>query len=456
MSGPWSSLRNRIAIVASAVTLFVLLLVSGLLFAGYQRQLDAAVDVALREEIGDVQRELVVTFGANRRPRTGRGVDPDALQGFVQRSGNNFQLVRTNGEVLLAAGTLSDEVPIVPIDQLFAEDDSGDFRTVEDERGRRFRVVSSQVGRQQALIVGYSLSDVDRASTALRRSLLVVIPLLAALLGMLIWFFVGRALAPVEHMRREVDAISATELDARVTTPEASELNALATTMNSMLERIETSVVKQQQFVSDASHELRSPLTGIRGQLEVNLQHPNAPGRSEADAEILDETIRMQTLVEDLLALARSDQGQQHVPMEILDLDDIVQAEVARQRAGTGILVEARNVSAVQLRANPSQMNRLVRNLVSNAIRHADSVVTVSLIEIAGIATLAVSDDGPGVPETMRESIFERFTRSDDARDRDSGGSGLGLAICRSIADAHGGSIELEPPSRFVVRLPVR
>jgi len=137
------------------------------------------------------------------------------------------------------------------------------------------------------------------------------------------------------------------------------------------------------------------------------------------------------------------------------DIDDLVLQEVARQRAATAVVINAAAVAPVQALANESQITRLVRNLVSNAVRHARSVVTVELAVINDGIALAVSDDGPGVPENMRPSIFERFTRSDEARDRDSGGSGLGLAISMSIAKAHGGTIELEPPSRFVVRLPM-
>ncbi len=455
MSTIWDSLRNRIAMVATAVTLVLLILVAALLLAAQQRQLDQAVDTALRAEVSDVQRDLTITFRSfdGRRPRANQ-LDAAQLERFVRNSPNNFQLVTRNGDVALAAGRFSQETPIIDAADLFAANDDGAFQTVADPDGNRFRVVSTDVGAQRALIVGYSLADVDQAQRALRRTLLIVLPSLAVLLGVLIWFFVGRALAPVELMRREVDAISAEELGARVSTPDTEELSALATTMNSMLSRLEASSTKQQQFVSDASHELRSPLTGIRSQMEVNIAHPGAPGRGEAERDILNETIRMQALVEDLLTLARSDQGQQHVPKELLDLDDVVLAEVNRQRRSTTTSIDTAAVSAAQVTGNADQLTRLVRNLVSNALRHSVREVTVSVRQVGGNVQLMVADDGSGVPEALREGIFERFTRSNDARDRDSGGSGLGLAICKTIAEGHEGSIHLEPPNQFVITLP--
>ncbi len=456
MSTVWGSLRNRIALVATGVTLVLLTLVAALLLVSQQRQLDAAVDSALRAEVAEVQRDLAITFGRSldgRRPRS-NVLDAAQLERFVRNSSNNFQLVTRNGDVALAAGRFSEQTPIIDSVDLFAPNQDGAFQTVVDSDGNRFRVVSADVGAQRALIVGYSMADVDQAQRALRRALAVVLPSLAVLLGMLIWFFVGRALAPVELMRREVDAISAEELHARVSTPDTEELSALAATMNSMLSRLETSSTKQQQFVSDASHELRSPLTGIRSQMEVNIAHPDAPGREEAERDILNETIRMQALVEDLLALARSDQGQQHIPMELLDLDDVVLAEVDRQRRSTTTSIDTSAVSASQVTGNGDQLTRLIRNLLSNALRHSVRQVTVSVSQAGGNVQFTVADDGSGVPEALRDGIFERFTRSTDARDRDSGGSGLGLAICRTIAEGHGGSIHLEPPNRFVVTLP--
>ncbi len=447
----WASLRNRIALVATGVTFVVLVLVAALLVQNQQRTLDAAVDAALASEIDNLQRDLAINFGRGSRRQRPQVVSLEQLRRFAQSSNNNFQWIGEDGAVILGVGGFNTQIPILTGDRL--QDDSGTYLTISDLENKRFRVVSSPVG-EGTLVVGYSLADVDEAQRSLTRTLMFTLPALALLLGLLIWFFVGRALAPVERMRREVDGISAQDLDWRVSTPRTTELSSLASTMNRMLGRIQDSLTKQQRFVSDASHELRSPLTGIRGQLEVNIAHPDAPGREESEREMLEETIRMQSLVEDLLALARSDHGHQHVPMGLVDLDDVVNDEVRRQRRSSDKTINAR-LEPVQVVGNSDQLTRVVRNLIDNANRHAVAAIEVNVVDRGGIAHLHVSDDGPGVPENMRSGIFERFTRSDEARDRDSGGSGLGLSICQTIVDAHGGSIALEPPSRFVVELPV-
>ncbi len=449
----WRSLRARITIVATGVTLVMLLVVAGSLLVAQQRQLDAAVDAALQDSVDDAQLELGVSFRAPRG--RSRPINREALRLLAA----NSQLIRANGVVEISTGDLQGRTAIIAPEVLFSGGATGDFLTVAGQDGERFRVAATPVGNNFALVVGYSMADVDESQRALRRSLLVLLPLLAGLLGLLIWVITGRALQPVESMRSEVDAISSKELHTRLTTPDTTELSKLAATLNSMLDRIQGSVEAQQRFVADASHELRSPLTGIRSQLEVNIAHPRAPGRSGAEQDMLAETIRMQALVEDLLVLARSDQDGVHIPMENVDLDDLVLSEVSSQRNASECSIDAHAVSAAQVMGNADQLRRVVRNVLSNAVRHCEFNVSVSLSESGGLVSLVVEDDGPGVPEHLRERIFERFTRSDEARDRDSGGSGLGLAISRAILENHGGTITLQAAdsrgARFVIKLPV-
>ncbi len=448
----WSSLRARITVIASGITLVILVLVSmGMLFA-QQRQLDNAVDAALEESIVDVQTELRITID---RRRTNRAVNLDVFRVLASNSNRDLQLIRSDGVVEVGTGELADQRPIVDPSSSLAT--GGGFETVTAPDGERFRVVTTQIGTERVLVVGYSMADVDAAQRALRRNLLVTLPVLAALLGVLIWQVVGRALEPVESMRGEVDAISTSDLSRRVTRPDTTELSRLAETMNSMLHRIQSSVEQQQRFVADASHELRSPLAGIRGQLEVNIAHPEAAGREEAESDMLAETIRMQALVEDLLALARADRGHRILQRRPVDLDDLVLEEAASLARRTACVIDTSAVSAAQVGGDAEQLRRVVRNLLTNAVRHARSAVLVSLSETAEGAELIVVDDGPGVPAELSERIFERFTRSDDARARETGGSGLGLAISRAIVEAHGGTIALEQSdggARFAVRLP--
>ncbi|NNF53269.1 MAG: HAMP domain-containing histidine kinase [Acidimicrobiales bacterium] len=446
------SLRTRITLLATGFTFAVLLLVAGSLIAAQQRQLNDAVDAALSDAVADAQLELGVTFRSSGGVRRG-SISREAVRILA----TNSQLIRADGRIEVATGDLRDVEAILDPETAFSDELAGQFRTVVSNRGDRFRVAATPVGENFALIIGYSMADVDESQEALRRSLMVILPFLAGLLAFLLWIVTGRALRPVEAMRREADAISSSQLQTRLTAPRTEELGRLAQTLNAMLERIQNSVEAQQQFVADASHELRSPLTGIRSQLEVNINHPEAAGREEAEQEMLNETIRMQALVEDLLALARSDQGRQHVAKAWVDLDDVVLSEVAAVQHN-GIVIDTSTVSAAQLIGNADQLRRVVRNLLSNAVRHANSRVIVSLVENEAGVFLTVGDDGPGVPTAVRDKIFERFIRSEEARDRDSGGSGLGLAISRTIVEGHGGTITLDPGSgsgaRFFVHLP--
>ncbi|MEL7208299.1 MAG: ATP-binding protein, partial [Actinomycetota bacterium] len=289
--------------------------------------------------------------------------------------------------------------------------------------------------------------------------LLIVVPLVVVLLGAVVWWLVGRTLHPVEAIRAEVANIGATELDRRVPTPDTDdEIARLASTMNAMLDRLEDAVRKQQRFVADASHELRSPLTRIRTEVEVALADNGHDDSAAILASVLEETGELQRLVADLLHLARSDAGLTSSKREVVDLDDLVFQEARRLRAD-GYQVDIDRLSAAQVSGDAYQLTRVVRNLLDNAARHANQLVTIELGEAGGWARLVVSDDGHGVPAADRERIFERFTRLDDARTRDHGGAGLGLAIARDIVDAHGGQLVLTDSGRstgacFVATIP--
>ena len=230
----------------------------------------------------------------------------------------------------------------------------------------------------------------------------------------------------------------------------AHEIARLAETMNEMLGRLQDAYQRQERFVADAAHEHRSPLASLRVQLEVD--------GDEGTRHLLDEVIRMQRLVDDLLILARSDAGQLATQSSSVDLDDIVLGEAVRLREiGSRAAVDTSAVSAGQVRGNAEQLLRVVRNLLENAVRHAAARVVVTLREADGEVVLTVQDDGPGVPPAERSRIFERFARADSARARGSGGAGLGLAIARTIAESHGGTLGLDDTdggASFVLRLP--
>jgi signal transduction histidine kinase len=227
-----------------------------------------------------------------------------------------------------------------------------------------------------------------------------------------------------------------------------------------MLARLEDATERQRRFVADASHELRSPLTGMRAQLEVDLEHPELADWQATERDVLGDAIRMQRLVDDLLAIAVVDASAFDATHRApVDLDEIVLAEARRLQTRSALAVDARAVSGAQVEGNADQLLRVVRNLLDNAARHAASRVEVSLVESPTHVTLRVVDDGPGIPDADRQRVFERFARLDDARGRngDDGGAGLGLAIVHDVVVAHGGTVAVEnaPGAAFTVVLPL-
>lgn len=286
------------------------------------------------------------------------------------------------------------------------------------------------------------------AVDSVRAVLTVGVPVVALLIGVIAWLAVRRALRPVEAIRGEVAEIGAHDLSRRVPDPRTGdEIARLAGTMNTMLARLDEAVTRQSRFTSDASHELRTPLASLRTQLEVLLAHPDRlDWRHACDNALLDVT-RLQDLVADLVLLGKLDHAGPD-RLEPVALSEVVEAAVA----GRAVDVDVRGTPVVH--GHRSRLERLVRNLVDNAQRHAVSRVAVEVSAVDGWAVLSVTDDGPGVPEADRERVFDRFVRLDDARARDDGGSGLGLAIVADIARAHGGTAAVEAGSRFVVRLP--
>jgi signal transduction histidine kinase len=213
--------------------------------------------------------------------------------------------------------------------------------------------------------------------------------------------------------------------------------------MNRMLERLDAARRRERRFVSDASHELRSPVAAIRQYAEVARTHPSETSLSELADVVLEEDIRLQRLVEDLLLLDRIDEGTLEIPTTPIDLDDVVLEEAARLRGISGIRIDASRVSSGRVIGDRQQLVRLVRNLTENAARHARSLVSLVLGERDGQVLFAVEDDGAGIDPEERNRIFDRFVRLDEGRDRDSGGSGLGLAIVREVAEFHGGSVSV-------------
>ncbi|MEY9994314.1 signal transduction histidine kinase [Streptomyces sp. V4I8] len=298
----------------------------------------------------------------------------------------------------------------------------------------RFAKVHVEVEGRGRLTV-YAGAPLSAEQGAVRTALTVMLigfPLLLAVVAGVTWLVTRRALRPVEGIRTEMAAITASEdLARRVPVPDThDEVARLALTTNETLAALQTSVERQRSFVADASHELRSPIASLRTQLEVGAAHPELLDLDGA----VEDTVRLQGLAADLLLLARLDAGERPGDTRF-DLGALAR-EQAEGRAG--VTVDARVVEVAGSRA---QVGRVLTNLLDNARRHARSAVTVTVRQEGDRAVVAVADDGDGVAEADRERIFERFVRLDEARSRDDGGAGLGLAIARDVAVRHGGTL---------------
>ncbi|MDH3500152.1 MAG: HAMP domain-containing histidine kinase [Acidimicrobiia bacterium] len=436
-----TSIRARITAIAALVVGVVLAVTSVVLVIDQQRQLTTAVDSTLIQRADDLEsllqrpRDLVRALGASG--------DPDLLA----------QLVGPDGAVL-SANPVIEGAPPLATGQYPAQT----IRTVRNlpVDDDVFRLLSRPLSEGQVLHVASNLDDVRDTTRVLIGSLVVTVPIAVFLLAAVIWWLVGRTLKPVDAIRAEVLAISAEHLDRRVPEPESDdEIHRLAVTMNEMLDRIDVAVDAQRRFVADASHELRSPLTRLRTEIET------AAGRPDLDVvlgSVYQDVVGLQALVEDLLHLARSDAGEALAGTDRVDLEDVVLEEVEKLSNGA-VRVDATDVENVAVVGSRTQLARAVRNLVENAVHHASSHVTVTMTGEPGVAVLAVTDDGPGVPLDGVDAVFERFRRLDAARSTADGGTGLGLAIVRDIAERHGGSVSVdpshEPGARFVLRLPV-
>lgn len=432
---PLEPVRVRITLAAT--------IAFGLAFAGASVALVHTVRNSL-EAHTDAETNDAMQRLANQLKQ---GKDPSKLS--VGRESIYYEVYTPSGQVI--AGSASRRLPVLV-------SGSSHLTTVKSSGGTTYKVdwADLRIATKSMTLAIAAPSEVRRSVDTLARSLWVGTPFLILLVGMVVWVLVGRALRPVEALRLQVDDISGTTLDRRVPVPRTDdEIARLARTMNGMLDRLEQAAARQRAFVSDASHELRSPVSTIRTELEVAAADaPNAEWPAVAE-RTLGETERLSRLVDDLLALARLDEASGPVRRAPVDLDDLVIDESARtHRVPLGIT----GVSAGRVSGDVRQLAQVVRNLVDNAQRHATARVAVSLHSDDGELVLTVDDDGPGIAPADRLRVFDRFTRLDEARGRADGGAGLGLAVVRRVVEQHGGTVTIaDSPlggARFEVRLP--
>ncbi|HJR26015.1 MAG TPA: histidine kinase dimerization/phospho-acceptor domain-containing protein, partial [Acidimicrobiales bacterium] len=383
------SVRLRITLVATLVTgLAMLLAGSWLVTSVEQSQIDRLHDTA--------ERRLAI---AQRAIEAGQL--PSTLELAALGGGSTYmQIVRLpDGRVIAASPGLAD----VPALTTMSED--GEMVRVEGggqvgalPPGRL--VITEQLvetpGGEVAVLAASPFDSVGRSVDAVQEGLLVAFPLLLVAVGLLAWFLAGRALRPVEAIRNQVEAISATTLDRRVPVPRSGdEVARLADTMNAMLDRLEDASTRQQRFVADASHELRSPVAAIRTELEVAQRTAAAEDWPLVAERLLAEEARLEAVIADLLLLASLDEGaaSEHVVVDVAELA----VEEARRRVPDreGVTVEVDAPAPALVHASRVQLRRAIANLLDNAGRHADATVRLGVHQRDGRVRVLVDDDGP-------------------------------------------------------------
>lgn len=305
--------------------------------------------------------------------------------------------------------------------------------------------------------VSSPLQPVTDSLDTIRQLLWLAVPALVAIIAGITWLAASRALAPVHAITSRARAITASNIDGRVPLNDANdEVGELATTMNDMLDRLQGAQQRQQQLVADASHELRSPVAASRAQLEVAAANPDTTDWATTAATVLAEQEHLSHLIDDLLALSRLQETGATVNQDV-DLDDLITTEANRPHTTT---VRTSIAAPIRITGDSALLTRAVRNLVDNATRHADTDVLITMTNTSTHAAIEVHDDGPGIPLEQQERIFNRFTRTDEARDRHRGGAGLGLAIALEVAQAHSGQLTVATSplggAQFTLTLPLQ
>jgi signal transduction histidine kinase len=443
-------IQARLTVAATALVAVVLIGGAVVLAVALQHTLLSTLDDSARQRARDVATLVDTGNLPNTVPVAGGTVlvqvvdDRDRVRAATP--GGDALVPLLTGKALAAARRgVTQEVPGARIG-------------ISDE----LRVVGTSAGPasdQRTVLVAVSSAEASRSLRVVGLVLVVGVPLLIAAFAVVCWFLVGAALRPVAALRRGAGDITEAGTGSRLPVPPTrDEVARLAETLNDMLDRLAAGGARQRAFVADAAHELRSPLTSIRTQLEVARAHPQEADWDETSEGALADLERLSRLVDDLLLLARLDDERRPARrVGTVDLRALVTAAAARP----GSRVDVRLIDSPELifaQAEEDALVRVIENLLSNAERYASSTVTVGARRDGPWGVLMVSDDGPGIPADDRTRVFERFARLDASRSQDSGGSGLGLAIVRQLVQSSGGSVHLEdaePGLRAVVRLPL-
>ncbi len=364
-----------------------------------------------------------------------RGTPVDQLQ--LDEGSDRFTQIILDDQVVAASANAR---TVGPLDRNAGMAKTVPVADADDE----WVIVTGNASSGHTVVVGRELDPVVESVSATATALAIGLPLLIGLVGFTTWRFVGAALGPVDAIRIEVASLTATDLTKRVPVPTSGdEIEQLATTMNDMLDRLDAAQRQQRRFISDASHELRSPLAAIRQHAEVAKTHPDRTSPQELAETVLAEEAHLERLVDDLLLLARSDEGGLGLRIETVDLDDLVLEEAGRSTPNR-VEIDTSGVQTAMVGADEATLRRAIRNLIDNANRHATSRIEIATTVDHDQASVTIHDDGPGIPARERDQVLRRFTRLDHARSTTDGGAGLGLAIVAAVVAAHDGQVTID------------
>jgi len=432
-------IRVRVTLAFAAV---MALLIAGLGLFLYLRlgdNLDHEIEQALRSRAADIAASVQQSDA--RLAQSGRST-------LIEPGENLAQVLDRNGRIV--DGTLSTRSRPVLSDSQRRQALNGTIFVDGRHGDDPVRLLATPVnvdGRRLVVVTGTPVDERQDALNSLLRLLLIGGPVALVLASLAGYGAAAAALRPVERMRRRAATITDAEPGQRLPVPPANdEIGRLGRTLNDMLGRLEEAFERERTFVADASHELRTPLAILKGELELALRSGRTPDELLAALRsAAEETDRLVQLAEDLLVIARSDQGRLPIRREefvAADLFEGVRSRFARRAADSGAELRLSAPSGLRLDADHMRMEQAIGNLVDNAIRYGGTQIELAALPNGSKVTLRVRDDGPGFSQEMMGSAFQRFTRADAARGR--GGAGLGLAIVSAIAGAHGGSTGLQ------------
>jgi signal transduction histidine kinase len=439
-------LRSRVTLTA-ALGLLVALIAGDLLLLN-------ALRVSLTRSVDDSARsgasQVAALIDANRLP------DPVPVA-----AGITIQVLGPTGQIVDVSPDADRLVPLVPLPRARAL--AGGSRAIlvpgapfDMPSLLRVAVVSANGG--DLVIAAVPFSEASGSLNVVARALVIGTPVLFLVFTGAIWLAVGSTLRPIDALRRGAAGVTATGVPSDLPVPEArDEVRLLALTLNDMLTRLAAAQQQQRALVSDTAHELRSPIASIRTQLEVAIDHPSGQDWESTARDVLADTLRLARLAEDLLLLARLDEQaghdaarQQGLPVDLGKLASAVAARYGDGRVPVAVTDagEVGEAGKCLVAGDWDRLDRMLVNLIDNAVRYANTSVIVSVRRDGRWAEVSITDDGPGIPEHDLERAFDRFARLDSARSREgaeAGGAGLGLAIVRATAQAYGGTARLWP-----------